>query len=672
MEPTGESEGAGARSAVVESATVSRSQNLVHLLPQDWSMIGQVLAPSLERVEPDVAATQVLVLTHDPASSLAVADAVLQRQPGDSAWSILPVTSVRRAARLSSERAPLVLAATPADAAELIANSALKLDQLRTVALAWLDEVLEDPTASQSLEAVMAEIPKTAARVLIASTPSPALDAFVERYMRRARRLEDQPLGEPLSRPVEFVASPPGGRPGALRRLLDEMDPASTVIRVRTPQGSEEARHTLHRLGYASREAVRVVDASEPADAELVVLYELPERRDELRAVVEGTEGRVVALVEPRQVVTLRRVAGAASAQPFALAAEPRRARERQARLLGSLEARLTTERFDRELLALEPLLGAYDGLEVAAALLRMLDDEQERSESRVLEVLSNASLMVSPAEAEPAVQTGAPEPAPAWVRVFINVGERDGASPGDLVGAITGEAGVKRDVIGKIDLRENFSIVEIGSDVADAVIERLGGANIRGRRVQARRDRDEGGSGRPERGRSSGGDRGGRGFDRGGRSFDRPVRSFDRGSRGGDRGFERPSRSFDRGDRADRSGRGERSGGFDRGERSGGPDRGGRSFDRGDRGGRSFDRDDRGGRSFDRGDRAPRRFGGDREDRGGRGGGFGGRDRDRGYGRTQDDERQEWRQRGERLRNSRGGGFRADRQGRDREDDQR
>src|SRR5690606_7892753 len=88
----------GGGSAAREGATVSRSQHVVHVLPQDWSIIGQVLAPALERVNGDVGATQLLVLTRDPAASLAVADAALGMRAAEHGVEILPVTSVRRAA----------------------------------------------------------------------------------------------------------------------------------------------------------------------------------------------------------------------------------------------------------------------------------------------------------------------------------------------------------------------------------------------------------------------------------------------------------------------------------------------------------------------------------------------------------------------------------------------
>jgi ATP-dependent RNA helicase DeaD len=101
---------------------------------------------------------------------------------------------------------------------------------------------------------------------------------------------------------------------------------------------------------------------------------------------------------------------------------------------------------------------------------------------------------------------------------------------PGDLVGAITGEAGVTRESIGKIELRENHALVEIASADAERVATALTGTMVRGRRVVARVDKGREGRGdRP--------DRGGRG--------DRSPRGFrsDRGDRGPrDRG-ERPDR---------------------------------------------------------------------------------------------------------------------------------
>ena len=53
------------------------------------------------------------------------------------------------------------------------------------------------------------------------------------------------------------------------------------------------------------------------------------------------------------------------------------------------------------------------------------------------------------------------------WVRLFVSAGQRDNVRPGDLVGAITGEAGITGEEVGRIEIRDTFSIVEVAADAA-------------------------------------------------------------------------------------------------------------------------------------------------------------------------------------------------------------
>jgi ATP-dependent RNA helicase DeaD len=110
-------------------------------------------------------------------------------------------------------------------------------------------------------------------------------------------------------------------------------------------------------------------------------------------------------------------------------------------------------------------------------------------------------------------------------VRLFVSIGERDGAGPRDLVGAITGEAGVDGSKIGRIEVRDTFSIVEVQEPIAADVIRALNGITVRGRSVRADYDRgaSSGRSTPAPRERGSGPGRGKRG-DRAGRpKTDRP-----------------------------------------------------------------------------------------------------------------------------------------------------
>jgi ATP-dependent RNA helicase DeaD len=119
-------------------------------------------------------------------------------------------------------------------------------------------------------------------------------------------------------------------------------------------------------------------------------------------------------------------------------------------------------------------------------------------------------------------------------VRLFITVGSRDNVGPGDLVGAIANQANIAGSEVGKVDIRESHSLVEVAAAVADTVIQRVNGTEIRGRRAVVRRDEERS---KREPSERSGPPRG--------REGGRPPRD---GDRGGPRGAGRDSRGEGRG----------------------------------------------------------------------------------------------------------------------------
>ena len=75
-------------------------------------------------------------------------------------------------------------------------------------------------------------------------------------------------------------------------------------------------------------------------------------------------------------------------------------------------------------------------------------------------------------------------------VRLFVGGGRRAGIRPGDLVGAITGEAGVESRSIGAIEINDGFSLVEVPDALADQIIDALRATKVRGLRLTVRRER--------------------------------------------------------------------------------------------------------------------------------------------------------------------------------------
>ncbi len=151
--------------------------------------------------------------------------------------------------------------------------------------------------------------------------------------------------------------------------------------------------------------------------------------------------------------------------------------------------------------------MSEFDGLEIAAAALRLFERnrseesarraEAERPVPRAAERSSERSRSVLGAhdrgderrEARPKRTEASARGAGEFTRVFLSVGDRDGVRPGDLVGAITGESGITSDRIGKLDIRDGHSVAEIASADAEAVIEKMNGVTLKGRRITARVD---------------------------------------------------------------------------------------------------------------------------------------------------------------------------------------
>ena len=128
--------------------------------------------------------------------------------------------------------------------------------------------------------------------------------------------------------------------------------------------------------------------------------------------------------------------------------------------------------------------------MDVAAAAVKLAHlstGEDGKDDDIVFEPTPGADRASRPGSRRP--PRGAPDG--NSVRLFVNAGRRAGIRPGDLVGAITGEAGVPADALGSIEIADNFSLVEVPELLADEIVAAMRKATLRGQKVMIRRDRD-------------------------------------------------------------------------------------------------------------------------------------------------------------------------------------
>lgn len=297
----------------------------------------------------------------------------------------------------------------------------------------------------------------------------------------------EQPAADAAT--VRYAIAPEHQKLDAAVQLLSEMEGSAAVV-CRTVDRADTVERALAGRGVLAPEGderrILVLPRTEADQRSVqadVLSYDVPFDADELAA-LHGKGGAI--LVTPRERSHLLRSAGRAGLRVQAVAMPtPHRsaADELRDRLRDLARADLTAE-----LALIEPLLDELPAAEVAAAAVRL---------GRTGPAAASApGPVAAPGSGSRPTGSAPPPSAGTWVHLFMDIGQRDDVGPGDIVGAITGEAGVSGDRVGKIDIRESHSTVEVATEVAGTVIEALNGRTLKGRSLRVDYDRKDRGTG--------------------------------------------------------------------------------------------------------------------------------------------------------------------------------
>ncbi|HEU4964110.1 MAG TPA: DEAD/DEAH box helicase, partial [Bacilli bacterium] len=211
-----------------------------------------------------------------------------------------------------------------------------------------------------------------------------------------------------------------------------DVDNVTHVINYDIPQDPESYVHRIGRTGRAGRSGLAMTFVTPP---EFKLLKQI--------------ERETKSEMQLREVPSLADVA-------------ERQAEMWRERLISTVQAgKLATYRA-----IVSGLSGEFDPLDLAAAALKLATGDEYESSS------------------ENDYNFGETGGAPGMVRFFVNIGRSAKIGPSDLVRAISEEAGIPGKAVGKIDIFEKFTFVEVQEDVAPFVYEALRKSRINGSRV--------------------------------------------------------------------------------------------------------------------------------------------------------------------------------------------
>lgn len=424
-----------------------------------------------------------------------------------------------------SEAAIVVAAA--GDVMDAVRSSEIKLETLESIVIDGASAIVEIGHW-EDVDSLMDLLPRDAQRILISSSLRDEVEDLAARRVKKALRYPSE-----AAIPEGLPTEPAGGVGYVLAADHEKLDLLAVQLRGKDDGSSPPiifCRSDERAAELAERLALRGFLVGEPGDTDAdvaialaestleeiadevdndlgqTISFDVPADATTLKARHGGDEAGVV-LVEPRELAHLREIARLAS---FTLKAAPLAGIDsRSSRELTTFrdEVRrvIQGEDITSQMLLIEPLLSEFSAVEVAAALAYLA---RRRASAAAV---GEGGAVNSPSAKNRRDETGkgeprgarertsrpeSPGPAPvSWVRLFVGIGSRDDVKPGDLVGGLAGEANIEGKRIGKIEIRDSFSIVEVQSDVADKVIQAVNGTTLKGRSVRV--DYDRGGPAR-------------------------------------------------------------------------------------------------------------------------------------------------------------------------------
>ena len=358
--------------------------------------------------------------------------------------------TARAMRRLKAGAVNLVIT-TPETALTLLSRSALAMEALAAIFLAWPETWGEE----DSIASLMQDLPKETQRVIYTAAPD-RVEALVERYARKALTAGMAAVEGGASGPVRTVSVSWTRRAPALAELVELLDPASMVIWT-----ADRSHHPAIAQAVALTDPeLRLVTGDAP-EADTIVAFDLPTTQ-RLQQLLKA--GEVVLLVPPGTESYAARIA--APRRPLALPGIVDTATAAAAGQRAAIVRAVELGKPDRALLTLAPLFERYDPAAVAAALF---------------DLWAGSTPVETPARV-PDI--------PATAKVYVGVGKKDGATANDLVAVLTKDLRVDKGKIGRIELRDGYSLIEIPAQEAEQVALALNGVTIRRRRVTARVDR--------------------------------------------------------------------------------------------------------------------------------------------------------------------------------------
>lgn len=458
--------------------------------------------PILEMVDPTDDSLQAVILCPTRELAIQVAEE-LKKLSKYKKTKVLPIYGGQPIERQikALKKGVQIIIGTPGRVMDHMYRRTLSMGKVKMIILDEADEML-DMGFREDIEFVLGKMPSERQMLLFSATMSKAILALTKKYQNDPLFLKvaHQELTVPQIEQVYFEVREKN-KLDLLSRLIDLHDLQLSLVFCNTKRRVDKLVNHLQTRGYMAgglhgdmsqnqrdrvmakfrKGQIEVLVATDVAargidvdDVEAVFNYDVP-NDDEYyvhrigRTGRAGKTGQAFTFVAGKEIYKLRDIQRYTKVRIKQLQIPSLQEVEKlkNYRFLENLKHLINNEYLGQEVQMVEKLMEEdYSSLDVAAALMKIVLDKKNNLESKS-----------SPDFGDTGAQ-------PGKVRFFVNLGRKQNVKAKDIVKAIHEVSGLSSTNIGRIDVLDKFSFLELPLEHAQEISEALEGTRIKGKRV--------------------------------------------------------------------------------------------------------------------------------------------------------------------------------------------
>ncbi|ODN41818.1 DEAD/DEAH box helicase [Piscirickettsia litoralis] len=501
--------------------------------------------PILTQLSLKHASPQALILAPTRELAIQIAEAFQRYAKHLPGFHVLPIYGGQefRSQLRSLKRGVHIVVGTPGRIMDHMRRETLPLESLKTVVLDEADEMLKMGFIDD-VKWILQQIPTEHQTALFSATLPPSIKSIANQHLTDPKHIQIKPKTNTVSTIEQsYMITSKHHKLEALTRYLELEEFDAAIIFARTKIATTELAERLEARGYsaaamngdmnqASREqvikrikngSIDIVIATDVAARGIdvnrithVVNFDIPHDPESYvhrigRTGRAGREGKALLFVSPRERRLLKdlervtRQSIKAINPPTANEITEKRAESFKEQVISTLNE----VDLDYYRTLVESMLTQSESseLDIAAALAFMAQKQKplqiKKEDPKSLDFESRGDRH-EPSQRERRARQGVQPTEHGMSRCRLEVGHRHRVQPSDIVGVLANEGDITRKSIGRIHIFDDYSLVDLSSNVASQVMDLTHKCRVKGHPIQTKAATDKDSQGGSSFGRRS------------------------------------------------------------------------------------------------------------------------------------------------------------------------